>query len=414
MHAASRVLAAGADFVLLGPSRTMLPSLRRVVAVGAVRTGAGKSQTTRYIAAAARRARPQARSSSATRCPTATSWPSASSASPRSRTSTATRRTIEEREEYEPHIERGHGGLRRRGLRGDPPRRPRPRPTSSSGTAATTTSRSTGRPVHRRRRPAAGRSRAPLPPGRAQPPDGGRGRSSTRSTPRRPAQIAEIHASIAELNPRAQVISARSRSSSRRPADRGRRVVVVEDGPTLTHGGMHFGAGSWRRAGSGPRRSSDPRPAAVGSIRATFEKYPTSSAHPGDGLRRRAGRGTWRRRSTPSTRTSSCRRRRSTSPGSSTWTSRSRAFATTWRRSPGRRSPRSSSRWSGWPTGRARRVTPSTLPIRGSANRPALPAGLLPRCEPARPLRSGHSGPSPPIRPGRPSGGAIRPCVAGE
>ena len=51
MHEASRVLAAGADFALLGPARTMLPSVRSVIAIGATRTGAGKSQTTRAIAA---------------------------------------------------------------------------------------------------------------------------------------------------------------------------------------------------------------------------------------------------------------------------------------------------------------------------------------------------------------------------
>src|SRR5512132_3191808 len=50
MHAASRALAAGADFTLLGPDRTMLKSRRPVLAVGATRTGAGKSQTTRFLA----------------------------------------------------------------------------------------------------------------------------------------------------------------------------------------------------------------------------------------------------------------------------------------------------------------------------------------------------------------------------
>ena len=51
MHAASRALAAGADFTLLGPARTMLRSRRPVLAIGATRTGTGKSQTTRYLAA---------------------------------------------------------------------------------------------------------------------------------------------------------------------------------------------------------------------------------------------------------------------------------------------------------------------------------------------------------------------------
>jgi predicted GTPase len=51
MHAASRALALGADFILLGPERTMLRSSKPVIAVTAVRTGCGKSQTTRYLAA---------------------------------------------------------------------------------------------------------------------------------------------------------------------------------------------------------------------------------------------------------------------------------------------------------------------------------------------------------------------------
>ncbi len=51
MHAASRALSAGADFMLLGPDRTMVKSRRPVLAIGATRTGAGKSQTTRYLAA---------------------------------------------------------------------------------------------------------------------------------------------------------------------------------------------------------------------------------------------------------------------------------------------------------------------------------------------------------------------------
>ena len=51
MHSASRALACGADFELLGPQRTMLRSVKPVLATGATRTGAGKSQTTRYLAA---------------------------------------------------------------------------------------------------------------------------------------------------------------------------------------------------------------------------------------------------------------------------------------------------------------------------------------------------------------------------
>jgi predicted GTPase len=89
-----------------------------------------------------------------------------------------------------------------------------------------------------------------------------------------PEQLAEVRASIAELNPRAQVITARSDLRLDGPPIQGLRVVVVEDGPTLTHGGMHFGAGvvAARRFGAGSL--ADPRPAAVGSILATLDKYP--------------------------------------------------------------------------------------------------------------------------------------------
>ena len=72
MHAASRALAAGASFVLPGPRATMLESRRPVIAVCAVRTGSGKSQTTRYLAGLIRLPA-WSRSSSAIRCPTATS-----------------------------------------------------------------------------------------------------------------------------------------------------------------------------------------------------------------------------------------------------------------------------------------------------------------------------------------------------
>jgi predicted GTPase len=90
MHAASRALAAGADFTLLGPHRTMIPSSKPVIAVGATRTGSGKSQTTRHLAGLV--AEPASRrSSSVIRCRTAISSRSACSASRRSRTSSGTR-----------------------------------------------------------------------------------------------------------------------------------------------------------------------------------------------------------------------------------------------------------------------------------------------------------------------------------
>jgi predicted GTPase len=56
----------------------------------------------------------------------------------------------------------------------------------------------------------------------------------------------------------------------------GKRVLVVEDGPTLTHGGMPFGAGTVAARAAGATEIVDPRPYAVGSIAATYEKYPAT------------------------------------------------------------------------------------------------------------------------------------------
>src|SRR6185436_5808573 len=106
MHAASRVLAAGADFQLLGPDRTMLRSTKPVLAVGATRTGAGKSQTSRYLAAilAARSITPVV-----VRHP----MPYGDLAAQRVQRYAsyddldAYETTIEEREEYEPHLDAG-------------------------------------------------------------------------------------------------------------------------------------------------------------------------------------------------------------------------------------------------------------------------------------------------------------------
>jgi predicted GTPase len=89
-----------------------------------------------------------------------------------------------------------------------------------------------------------------------------------------PADVEALRASIAEANPRAAIVAARSDVALDGPPIEGRSVVVVEDGPTLTHGGMRFGAGivAARRFDAG--EIVDPRPYAVGSIRATLDRYP--------------------------------------------------------------------------------------------------------------------------------------------
>jgi predicted GTPase len=126
MHAASRVLAAGADFLLPGPARTMLRAKRPVIAVSAVRTGCGKSQTARWLS---RRLKGRGLRVAAIRHPMPYG-DLARQAVQRFETPedlAAADCTIEEREEYEPHIAAG------------------PNATSCSGTAATTTCPSCGR-----------------------------------------------------------------------------------------------------------------------------------------------------------------------------------------------------------------------------------------------------------------------------
>ncbi|HUD70725.1 MAG TPA: hypothetical protein VMQ62_02080, partial [Dongiaceae bacterium] len=87
--------------------------------------------------------------------------------------------------------------------------------------------------------------------------------------------IEEVKRNLARLNPGATVVEAASPVTVEDPgAIRGKRVLVVEDGPTLTHGDMKYGAGVIAAQRFGAAAIIDPRPWAVGSIAATFEKYP--------------------------------------------------------------------------------------------------------------------------------------------
>ena len=87
--------------------------------------------------------------------------------------------------------------------------------------------------------------------------------------------IEEVKANIARLNPGAAIVEAASPVTVESPESiRGARVLVVEDGPTLTHGEMAYGAGVIAARRFGASSIVDPRPWAVGSIAATFKKYP--------------------------------------------------------------------------------------------------------------------------------------------
>jgi predicted GTPase len=89
-----------------------------------------------------------------------------------------------------------------------------------------------------------------------------------------PAGIDTVLGNIAACNPNATVIRANSPVTVEQPdLIRGKRVLVVEDGPTLTHGEMKYGAGHVAARNNGAAEIVEPRPSAVGSIRDTFEKY---------------------------------------------------------------------------------------------------------------------------------------------
>ena len=87
--------------------------------------------------------------------------------------------------------------------------------------------------------------------------------------------ILDVIDNIQEVNPNATIIEGASPVTVEKPnLIRGKRVLVVEDGPTLTHGEMQYGAGTVAAQKLGAKEIVDPRPYTVKSITATFEKYP--------------------------------------------------------------------------------------------------------------------------------------------
>jgi predicted GTPase len=93
-----------------------------------------------------------------------------------------------------------------------------------------------------------------------------------------PVKVEEVMESCRTANPEAAVIKCRSVITVDEPElIDGKKVLVVEDGPTLTHGGMSYGAGWFAAKQSGASEIVDARPYAVGSIRSTYDAYPNAS-----------------------------------------------------------------------------------------------------------------------------------------
>jgi predicted GTPase len=279
MHRASVALAAGADFCLLGPKATMLKSKRPVVAVCAVRTGSGKSQTTREIA---RALKAMGKRLVVVRHPMPYGDLTRQAVQRFATMDDLTSEdvTIEEREEYEPHIACGfivYAGadyekiLRRAEEEADvilwdggnndmpffqpdllfvvaDPHRPGHELTFYPGE---TNVRMADVVVINKID------------------------SATREN------IARVRENIRTANPKAVIIEVTSPISvdeGDAEAIRGKRVLAVEDGPTLTHGDMSFGAGILAAKKFGASEIIDPRPYAVGSIKEVFRRYPKTGA----------------------------------------------------------------------------------------------------------------------------------------
>jgi len=272
MHKASRVIAAGADFILLGTRSTWISSSRPVISVCATRTGSGKSQTTRKVCEVLEA---MGKTFAVIRHPMPYG-DLAEQAVQRFATYDDLAKhkcTIEEREEYEPHIERGwvvyagvdYGAILKQaeaesdvilwdGGNNDlpfykpdlnivivDPHRPQHQTTSHPGEANL---RMAGYIV-----------------------------VNKVDTAAKEDVEAVIHL-IKQVNPGAAVIMAESPVTVDEPdLIKGKRVLVVEDGPTLTHGDMGYGAGIVAAEKYGAAECIDPRPFAVGSIRATLEKF---------------------------------------------------------------------------------------------------------------------------------------------
>jgi predicted GTPase len=274
MHIASEALAAGASFRLLSPHDTTLTSSKPVVAVCAVRTGSGKSQTTRHIAALLRKSGKRV-AILRHPMPYGDLTKQVVQRFERYEDLEAADATIEEREEYEPHIAEGNlvfAGIDYAAIL-DRAEKEADVILWDGGNNDTPFIKPNvhvvvvdpHRPGHELR----------YHPG---------------ETNLRMAHVCVVNKvdsadqagidavldSIRTYNPAARVVLAASPIVVEGDATQiaGKRVLAIEDGPTLTHGEMTYGAAVLAAKANGAAELVDPRPCAVGSIAATLEEYP--------------------------------------------------------------------------------------------------------------------------------------------
>jgi predicted GTPase len=282
MHKASEALAAGASFRLLGPKATTLRAAVPVVAVCAVRTGSGKSQTTRAIAHTLRDA---GRQVVAVRHPMPYGNLEAQRVQRFATLDDLDRydTTIEEREEYEPHITSGtviyagvdYGDILEQAeaecdvLLWDGGNNDLPFYEPDVHVVVADPLRAGHETTYHPGETNLRMAHAIV---------------INKMDSADPAQVKALLATIEDVNPGAAIVRANSRVSVDDPAAiAGKRVLVVEDGPTLTHGGMKFGAGVVAARANGAAAIVDPRPWAVGTLEETFRTYDVGPVLPAMG-----------------------------------------------------------------------------------------------------------------------------------
>ncbi len=272
MHRASEVLAAGADFRLMGTNATLIKSSKPVVSVCAVRTGSGKSQTSRYVVAALQA---MGKRVVAVRHPMPYGNLVAQAVQRFSEYDDLDEYecTIEEREEYEPYLDRGaviYAGVDYERIL---------RQAETEADIIVWDGGNNDLPFYK-------------PDLHIVVADPHRAGHEMRYHPGEAnlrladvvvinkvdtadyADVFELRETIQTVNPHAVIIEAASPLLVDKPSDiRGKRVLVIEDGPTLTHGEMAYGAGYIAAQRFGASNIIDPRPFAVGSIADTFAKY---------------------------------------------------------------------------------------------------------------------------------------------
>ncbi len=272
MHKAALANAAGADFRIMGTKNTMLSSNKPVIAICAVRTGCGKSQTARAVTATLKSMNKRV---AVIRHPMPYGDLTEQICQRFATLEDMDKHkcTIEEREEYEPHIRAGN--LVFAGVDYGRILKQAEKEADVILWDGGNNDVSFYRPdlyivVTDPHRPGHELSFYP-------------GETNTRLADviivnkvdtADAADVKAVIANVKSVNPKAKIIKATSPVTVDTPkAIKGKRVLLVEDGPTLTHGGMRFGAAYVAAKRWGAKKIIDPRPFAVGSIKKTFKKY---------------------------------------------------------------------------------------------------------------------------------------------